>query len=170
MGRVEGPASPAHETGDATHQEVMWGRLPFLVPMAARVASSCRRSGRDCSELAPLVAELRSLLLDHLDREDHVLARALEEPGGQDGIVAELHREHLAVLDLLGRVSATALRALPESGGDCAVERAFRRELALIDDHIRAQVELEEELLATWAARRAAAQGTALCGTMQPGR
>ena len=134
----------------ATHHDYVWARLPYLVPMAAKIARECRQGRDGCAELAGLVVDLRSLLLDHLDREERVLATLARE--ADSSFVTEritaLHVEHLEIGDLLERIRPLTLLDPPEGAGACATERALHRELALLDDHVRCQILLEERVLA----------------------
>ena len=143
----------------AGYHEYVWARLPFLVPMAHRVAARCRESGRGCEELAPLVGELRAVLLDHLEREQSILEELAAEPDSSAIVegIDRLREEHREVARLLGRIRR-AWRAghRPEDDATCDTERALHRELALLDRHIRDQVVLEEEILAGYRARRSA--------------
>ena len=143
-------ASPALNAFVAAHHDYVWARLPYLVPMAAKVAQSCRQGGDGCAALAVLVGDLRAVLLDHLDHEERVLA-TLEREADPDFVterIAELHAEHLAVGELLDRIRAAGVLEPHAGDAACAVERALHRELALLDDHVRWQILLEERLLA----------------------
>ena len=135
----------------ASNHDYIWARLPYLVPMAAKVAKQCRLGDRHCADRAALVAELRSILLDHLDREEHILSSLVGEADPQ--LVAErirgLHAEHQAVAALLDHIRALA--SLDRHAGDdaCAAELALRNELAAMDAHVRLQIDAEERVLAT---------------------
>ena len=141
----------------AVHYDYLWARLPFLVPMAAKMTRQPCGTGT-CSDLAELVAELRTLVLDHLDREERALAAACGEPitEGVLARVAALHREHLAVERLLERVQASSglsARLPPEA---CPTQRAFYAELDQISAHVRSQIEIEGEILGPRLAAAAA--------------
>ena len=143
-------AAPPLEATVAAHHDYVWARLPYLVPMAAKVARHCRQGGDACATLAALVADLRSILLDHLDDEERILA-TLEREADADFVaerIAALHTEHLVVGTLLERIRAAAVIEPHVEGAACAAERALYRELALLDDHVRSQILLEERLLA----------------------
>lgn len=116
------PATPALGAVVASQHDDVWARLPYLVPMTSKVARQCRNGGDGCAALASLVAELRSVLLDHLEREE--------------------------VIELLERIRRVGLVDAHARDGACAAERALHRELALLDDHVRWQIVLEERLLA----------------------
>lgn len=129
-----------------TDHDYIWARLPFLAPMAAKVARECRGGQDGCGELAALVAELRTLLLDHLEREERLLARLADEqdPARVSGALALLHDEHLAVGALLARIR-DRLDVLGDRA--CATERALHGELALLDRHVVNQLAVEEQAL-----------------------
>lgn len=133
----------------ADDHDCIWARLPFLGPMAVKLAAECRTDQDRCGELCALVLELRALLLDHLEREEHTLAGLASDVDLACADLASLHEEHLAVGELLGRIRA-ALDRLP--GGPCSTERALRRELARLDGHVRTQVIIEERILSGYVA------------------
>jgi iron-sulfur cluster repair protein YtfE (RIC family) len=143
-------ATPALDATVAEHHDYVWARLPYLVPMAVKVARHCRRGGDGCAALAALVGDLRAVLLDHLDHEERILSTLEREsdPAFVTQRIAALHAEHLAVGTLLERIRAAGVAPPHAAGGACAAERALHRELALLDDHVRAQILLEERLLA----------------------
>lgn len=128
----------------ADDHDTIWARLPFLGPMAVKLAQECR-TGRDrCGELAALVIQLRSLLLDHLEHEEHTLAGLASDVDLARADLASLHEEHLAIGELLGRIQS-ALDQIP--GDVCPTEQALRAELARLDEHVRGQVVVEERIL-----------------------
>jgi iron-sulfur cluster repair protein YtfE (RIC family) len=142
----------------AVHHDYLWARLPFLVPMAAKLTRQPCGAGTTCPDLAEIVAELRTLVLDHLDREEQVLVAACGEPitEGVLARIAALHQEHLALERLLERVqvsSGLAARLPPEA---CPTQRAFYSELDQICVHVRSQIKIEGEILAPRLAAAAA--------------
>jgi iron-sulfur cluster repair protein YtfE (RIC family) len=134
------------------HHDYVWARLPFVVPMAIAAA---RRSGAHAiRELARSIIELRPLLLGHLDREERLLAghdpTALS-PSARDDILAD----HAAVARLLAHIRGITGTDYQVRTGAEATERALFGELALLDDHVRFQIALEEQLLPWQAGGRA---------------
>ena len=129
----------------ADDHDCIWARLPFLGPMAVKLAEECRTGQDRCGELAALVIQLRSLLLDHLDHEEHTLAGLAPDVGLARAELACLHEEHVAIAALLGRIRA-ALDRIP--GDLCPTEQALRSELGRLDGHVRDQVAIEERILA----------------------
>lgn len=130
----------------ADHHDYVWARLPFIVPMAVAVA---RRTGdRMARELAQMTVELRPLLLGHLEREERLLvAPSVAESD-------RLRAEHLAVTSLLQLIRGAT--GLAEHGFADPTARALHSELAALDEHLAAQIALEDELMmiATSSARR----------------
>ena len=135
----------------ADDHDSIWARLPFLGPMAVKLAQECRTGQDRCGELAALVIQLRSLLLDHLEHEEHTLAGLVSEVELAWADLAALHEEHVAIGELLARIRA-ALDRIP--GDLCATERALRSELCRLDEHVRGQVVIEERILAGYLAAR----------------
>jgi iron-sulfur cluster repair protein YtfE (RIC family) len=137
----------------ATHHDHVWGRLPFLGPMAARVERE--RGSPPGSRLGSLIAALHDLLFAHLDREDRVLlaiASDVHAPDLADRAV-RLHAEHGIVRDLLDQIRAEVggdFRPVSDAG---PTERVLRAELGDLDDHLREQIELEEQVIEARSAR-----------------
>lgn len=131
----------------AAHHDLLWARLPFLVPMAAKLAKNRCGDKGSYLEIVSLVVELKTLVLDHLEREEKTLSLACEN--GDANLLAEsvdaLHREHVAIRALLDRVRAAAIRPLVSG---CATERALHHDLERIDQHVRTHIIIEEEILA----------------------
>ena len=126
----------------ANHHDYVWARLPFVVPMA--IAAARRRGDRTTRELARLIVELQPLLLGHLDREEALLAhRASATTRMRDG----MHADHLAVIALIDHIRFVAAEYQARAGAD-PTERALYLELARLDDHVHAQIAIEEHLMA----------------------
>lgn len=142
-------APPANDEIAVEGHEYMWARLPFLVPMAAKIGRTCCRTGPECGQLAQLVDRLHSLALHHLDREERLLARLSASRDDRLTIdaLARLSTEHHQLLQLLGRVCAAA--GLPEAPADdaCPTVHAFHHELRSLDQHLRDQIRIEDEIL-----------------------
>lgn len=125
----------------------IWARLPFLVSMAAKVARGRGGGPGETDLLTCLLVELRSLLLDHLEREEHLIVGFADDHDGErvgDGVRA-LHEEHLAIGELLDRVRLW-LAGAGDAGSE--TERALHAELARLERHVRVQVLVEERILA----------------------
>jgi iron-sulfur cluster repair protein YtfE (RIC family) len=126
----------------AEHHDYVWARLPFIVPMAVAVAR--RRGDRIAHALAGMMVELRPLVLGHLEREEQQLAGHPVTPTIHD----RLHADHVAVTTLLDRIRNATGNA--EHDRDCTdpTERVLYSELARLDEHLAAQITLEEHLMA----------------------
>ncbi len=134
----------------ADHHDYVWARLPFIVPMAVAVAR--RRGDRSADTLARMMVELRPLVLSHLEREERLLVTSSVSPTIHD----RLHTEHLAVTTLLEHIrDATSYSERVHHGTIDPTERALYSELACLDDHLAAQIALEEQLLCERDIRRA---------------
>ncbi len=127
------------------HHDYVWARLPFVVPMA--IAAARRRGDRATQELARLVRLLQPLLLDHLDREEAMLVDrpATSVPAR---IREGMHADHLAVCSVIDQIRAAAGSDYRARDGAEPTERALYLELARLDDHVRAQIAIEEHLMA----------------------
>jgi iron-sulfur cluster repair protein YtfE (RIC family) len=134
----------------AEGHDYIWACLPFLVPMAAKLAKACCGSGPECARLGEIVAELRSVLLDHLAHDERTLAAMSDQrdPALTRACIAEMHREHGMIKELLERARAAAGLPGVASADACPTERAFLRQLALLHDHVREQIWVEDQVLA----------------------
>ncbi|CAN5703367.1 hypothetical protein BH11MYX1_BH11MYX1_33830 [soil metagenome] len=131
------------------HHDYVWARLPFVVPMA--IAAARRRADGTADELAHLVRVLRPLLLAHLDREEAMLvdrSAASVTARIRDG----MHADHLAVSAVIDQIRAAAGSDYRTRDGAEPTERALYLELAQLDAHVRAQIVIEERLMA-WGQR-----------------
>ncbi len=129
----------------ANHHDYVWARLPFVVPMA--IAAARRRGDGTAHELARSIVELQPLLLGHLDREEALLAHrasASVTTRIRDG----MHADHLAVISLIDHIRFVAGSEYQARAGADPTERALYLELARLDDHVQAQIALEEHLMA----------------------
>ncbi len=120
------------------HHDHVWARLPFLGPMAARL---------DRHRLSALIVTLRDLLFSHLDREDRVLISIANDEQSPELArrSARLRAEHETVTELLGLIQ-TEMDAAPDHDGP--TERTLRAELQDLGEHLRAQILIEDTLLA----------------------
>jgi len=123
----------------ASHHDYVWARLPFIVPMAIAVAR--RRGDRAARDLARMMVELHPLVLGHLEREEQLVDVRSLTPTIHD----RMHAEHVAVTALLDHIRDATDNA--EHGAD-PTERALYSELARLDEHLAAQIALEEHLMA----------------------
>ncbi|CAN5535796.1 hypothetical protein BH11MYX1_BH11MYX1_47430 [soil metagenome] len=131
------------------HHDYVWARLPFVVPMA--IAAARRRGDGAAHELARPVRVLQPLLLDHLDREEAMLVHRTAA-SVTTRIREGMHADHLAVGTVIEQIRAVAGRDYQTRAGAESTERALYLELARLDDHVRAQIAIEENLMA-WGQR-----------------
>lgn len=127
----------------ASSHDYVWARLPFLVPMAVKLA----RTGRDArlDELAHLLADLELLLLGHLGREE----AELDARGAVGTLLrARMHTEHAAVISQLAAIRTIVGDDYRARDDADATERALFDELARLDLLVQRQIELEEQLMA----------------------
>ena len=116
--------------------DYVWAHLPFIVPMALAVE---RRRGDDRAHaIARDLLALRSIVLDHMSREERALARHEAR-----AIRERLHDDHLVVAGLLASLRETAAGA---SAAD-ATEQALFAELSHLDAELAAEIASEELLL-----------------------
>ncbi len=126
------------------HHDYVWARLPFIVPMA--IAAARGRGDGTAHELSQLVRLLQPLLLDHLVREEAMIVER-SAASVTARIREEMHAEHLAVSNVVDQIRAAAGRDYHARLGAEQSERALYLELAKLDDHIRAQIAIEEHLM-----------------------
>ena len=116
--------------------DYVWAHLPFIIPMALAVAR--RRGDRRARAIARDLLELRSIVFDHMSREERALAlkeaRAIRE---------RLHDDHVAVASLLASLRESAAGA---SAAD-ATEEALFSGLSRLDAELAAEIASEELLL-----------------------
>jgi regulator of cell morphogenesis and NO signaling len=155
---------PAHEAHDPRavptpeliasiverHHGYLRQALPYLAPLASKVA---RVHGEHNPKLAPLHAvfvELREALEPHLDEEERVLFPALTAPATDPAVVqAELERmkaEHLAVGSLLARMRSLADDFTTPAWG-CNSYRVLMAELEALEGDVLRHVHLENHVL-----------------------
>jgi iron-sulfur cluster repair protein YtfE (RIC family) len=125
--------------------DYVWARLPFVVPMA--IAAARHRGNRASHQIVQLVRILQPLLLDHLDREETMLVgRAAENVAGPSRDL--MHEEHVAVTALIDQIRVATRTCNCACGDADPTERALHLELARLDTHVRAQIAVEERLMA----------------------
>lgn len=130
------------------HHDYVWARLPFLVPMAAKIAGTCCGAGPQCTRLAQLVDRLHAITLRHLDREEAIL-RNVGHLGSSEMVLEEitnLRGEHRQVWRTLTQVCELA--EVSEAHVDaCPTVHAFYEELRALDHHLRTQMHIEDGIL-----------------------
>jgi len=121
------------------HHDYVWARVPFLAPMCAAIAR--HRPGAE--QVARRIRGLGALLLDHLGSEERLLARR-GAASAADWVGQGMVGDHLMIMTALDEIRDAVARWRGPDG----VERRLSRELALLDEHIHAQISLEEALVA----------------------
>ncbi len=132
------------------HHGYLRRALPYVEPIAAKVASvHGRRDGR-LSEVHRVFVELAESLLPHVDAEETVLFPALLSPRPDPGVVRRevehMHEDYLAVGELLARLRAlTDGYATPDWG--CNTYRVLMAELEALEADVLRHVHLENHVL-----------------------
>lgn len=121
------------------HHDYVWARVPFLAPMAAAIAR-CRPNA---ANVARRLRGLGSLLLGHLGQEERLLAG--DAAAAVSLIGSGMMGDHLMIATALDEIRDAVAR-WPVSSEQ---ERRLGSELALLDEHLQAQIALEERFVAT---------------------
>ncbi|MBI5494504.1 MAG: iron-sulfur cluster repair di-iron protein [Deltaproteobacteria bacterium] len=135
----------------ATHHAYLRGALPFLRPLAAKVARTHGEHNPRLEEVSALVAQLTQELVPHLDFEEEslfplLMARSADAPRVAREL-ASMTQEHHAVGDLLQRMrAATEDFRVPEWA--CTSYRTLFTELERLEGDILRHVHLENHVLA----------------------
>ncbi len=141
-------ALKAHLVGDS--HDYLWARLPFLVPMAIKISRTCGARAPECARLASLVQRLHTVVLHHLDHEERILKRMNTAP--DDSFIVEelacLRDEHDHIVSLLRLVCEAADRSTVTADA-CPTVCSFHEELHRIEQHLRTQMRIEDELLSS---------------------
>jgi len=134
----------------ATHHEYLRQALPFVVPLAAKVARVHGSENPRLRDLESVVRALESSLLPHLDREEDTLFPALMAKDPDRDVarreLSEMMEDHLEVAELLERMrNATEDYRLP--GFACNSYRTLFAELEKMEADILRHVHLENHVL-----------------------
>lgn len=132
------------------HHEYLRKTLPFVEPLAAKVARVHGDHNPKLRELDEIVRALAAALIPHLDQEEEVLFPELmskrRDPAAVDRELSAMHEDHLAVGRLLQRMrDASDAYAVPEWG--CNSYRTLFAELSRLEDDVLAHVHLENHVL-----------------------
>jgi hypothetical protein len=119
--------------------DYVWARLPFLIPMALVVAR--RQLDDDSQAVARDLIALRSLVFEHLTREE----RALSIHGAR-AIRDRLHDDHLMMASLLATLRTHSAGLAARDG---STEHALAGELARLVSELQAEIAVEDQLLET---------------------
>jgi regulator of cell morphogenesis and NO signaling len=142
------------------HHGYLRRALPYVEPIAAKVASV--HGGKDprLVEVHRVFGALAAALLPHLEEEETVLFPALMLPRPDASLVQReverMHEDHLAVGDLLAR-----LRTLSDDYGTppwaCNTYRVLMAELEALEADVLRHVHMENHILVPRFARAPAA-------------
>lgn len=130
------------------HHAYLRESLPFLVPLAAKVARVHGDKDVHLLELRTLVEDLDAALRPHLDREEDELFAAIRRGDAVPfAELDEMRREHLEVGALLERLRDAAHDfVVPE--GACRSWTTLLRELETLERDVLVHVHLENHVLA----------------------
>ncbi len=140
------------------HHGYLRRALPYVAPLAAKVASV--HGGRDprLGELHDAFRDLAASLEPHLDEEEEVLFPALMSRRLDQALVRReldrMHEDHLAVGDLLARIRTLSDGFTTPAWG-CTTYRVLMTELEALEGDILRHVHLENHVLAPRFAARA---------------
>lgn len=132
------------------HHEYLRKTLPFVVPLAAKVARVHGEHNPRLRALREVVGALESELLPHLDHEEQQLfPLLLDAHSPRSTVQTELERmrtEHLNVGELLGRLRSESDEfTLPEWA--CTSYRTLFAELKQLELDVLRHVHLENHVL-----------------------
>lgn len=132
------------------HHAYLRGALPYVGPLAAKVAGVHGEHNPKLAELRDTFDELAEALLPHLEQEERVLFPALMARAPDMTIVrrelAAMHEDHLAVGTLLFRIRELSDGfTTPEWG--CNSYRVYMAELAALEEDVLRHVHLENHVL-----------------------
>ncbi|HEY6039114.1 MAG TPA: hemerythrin domain-containing protein [Kofleriaceae bacterium] len=123
------------------HHDYVWARVPFLAPMGAAIAR--RRTGTGAEEVARRIRGLGALLLEHLGAEERLLTRR-GAASAADWVGQGMIGDHLMIMTALDEIRDAVARWSEPDRLECRLSR----ELELLDEHVHAQIALEEALVA----------------------
>jgi len=130
-----------------THHAYLRKTLPFLRPLAMKVARVHGDRDPRLHALEDDLVELVETLLPHLDDEERTLFPALRAGvAAAPQLLATMLDEHLAVGELLARIR-TACDDYTVPSWACSSYRALFRELAALEQDIFTHVHLENHVL-----------------------
>lgn len=132
------------------HHRYLRTALPYLAPLAAKVARVHGEHNPKLKPLADAFGELMDALLPHMDGEEAVLFPALIARSPDASVVrkelAAMYEDHVAVGELLGRIRELSDEfTTPEWG--CNSYRVYMSELAALEEDVLRHVHLENHVL-----------------------
>ena len=132
------------------HHGYLRRALPFVVPLATKVADVHGEKNGKLAELRDVVAEIADALDPHLDQEERVLFPALLSASPDADVIGRelrsMHADHLDVGTLLARMRALSDEfTTPEWG--CRSYRILMSELETLEGDVLRHVHLENHVL-----------------------
>ncbi len=132
------------------HHGYLRRALPFVVPLAAKVAEVHGEKNGHLAALRDVVIEIAEALDPHLDQEERVLFPALRSPRPDPALIrrelSSMHEDHLAVGTLLGRMRELSDGfTTPEWG--CRSYRVLMSELETLEGDVLRHVHLENHVV-----------------------
>jgi regulator of cell morphogenesis and NO signaling len=132
------------------HHGYLRRALPYIEPIAAKVASVHGGHDPRLQQIAAVFGQLKAALEPHLDEEETVLFPALMVPRPDESVirreVERMHEDHLAVGDMLARLRALSDGyTTPEWG--CNTYRVLMAELEALEADTLRHVHLENHVL-----------------------
>jgi regulator of cell morphogenesis and NO signaling len=132
------------------HHAYLRRALPFVAPLADKVARVHGAHNGKLAELRRTLLELADALEPHLDGEEEVLFPALVSRTPDLAVVrrelASMHEDHLAVGKLLSRLRAAADGYVTPEWG-CSSYRVLMSELEQLEGDVLRHVHLENHVL-----------------------
>lgn len=132
------------------HHGYLRRALPFVVPLAVKVADVHGEKNGKLAELRLVVTEIADALDPHLDQEEQVLFPALIAAQPDAALIqrelASMHADHLAVGTLLARMRELSdAFTTPEWG--CRSYRILMAELEALEGDVLRHVHMENHVL-----------------------
>ena len=132
------------------HHGYLRRALPFVVPLAVKIAEVHGQKNAQLAALREVVAEIADALDPHLDQEERVLFPAMRSPRPDAEIIrrelSSMHEDHLAVGAMLARMRELSDGfTTPEWG--CRSYRVLMTELETLEGDVLRHVHLENHVL-----------------------
>ncbi len=130
-----------------SHHAYLRGALPYLVPLAAKVANVHGDHDPRLRDLRAEFFELRETLDEHLDDEEQRLFRGVVSDAPDPELLAGMHDEHREVKRALGRLRALSDGYTPPSWA-CNSYKKLLAELRALDEDLVQHMRIEDDVLA----------------------
>ncbi|MGZ6143441.1 MAG: hemerythrin domain-containing protein [Myxococcales bacterium] len=141
------------------HHAFLRDALPYLVPLAAKVAHVHGDHDPRLRDLQAEFADLRETLDLHLEQEEATLFREVAAPAPDGAVLRRelecMRAEHREVAGTLARIRALCDGYTPPAWA-CTSYRSLLAELRLLEEDLLRHIHLEDEVLAPRLAERSA--------------